>query len=65
MELLRKRSNRTSGARQAHRGNDLATIHNLTYCHDAVAAMRAALLAGTFDRLRDGWSAWGQDERSA
>ena len=46
-------------------GHRLATIHNLTYCHDAVAAMRAALLAGTFDRLRDCWSAWGQDERSA
>jgi len=33
-------------------GHRLATLHNLTYCLDLTAEMRAALRAGTFNQLR-------------
>ncbi|MGH2457533.1 MAG: tRNA guanosine(34) transglycosylase Tgt [Chloroflexota bacterium] len=33
-------------------GHRLATLHNLTYCHDLVAELRQALVDGTLDQFR-------------
>jgi queuine tRNA-ribosyltransferase len=33
-------------------GHRLATLHNLSFCHDVVAELRTALVDGTFDQLR-------------
>jgi queuine tRNA-ribosyltransferase len=42
-------------------GHRLATIHNLTYCLDAVADLRHALREGVFDQMRERWATWGEE----
>ena len=41
----------------------IITLHNLAWVADLVARMRAAIVDGTFDRLRaEVWSVWAPDE---